>query len=904
MKQNELSNDEIQDLADTLIEKMITSFLKSINLKPLKNTPKKEKGIDFIIEAQERTSLATTKFTFNIQNKGKNDTLKQNLDGLISLKIEKFRQLEYFCEELPTALIITYCDVVNENVFWDPIQLKWGKYQKQIKEIKNKLKTRERKTSSIQVYFDPNNIIVKNGRLVKKNVEKIYKDIITSNDTISARHIFGQRLSDLTAVIPSNSLNDVIKSLTELDAVIEIIRAFNGINYIPKHILLKLYPFSKDDNSIARYSNGTLYTYNSELIELFSKYSKFENNFYFKSGKKLDSAESKKLSQVLKFLRRQGINRIESTPFFSKSVEFYHLYTYPRANSIKSKIDTLDYSTGYLRSEELQENDNILKSYGLSKLGLFVKANNAIEKSLERSEMDRQYVVIILNQYRQSKLKWALKNRYFRNGLEEKIQELDRINPIQNLYSFRSKLYEEVFSTLLYIINEDFFHEALYFSQQYLSDLREIHFKDQLGSWTRNDKFNSLYSTVALLDELTEGNYIDISNSLEYSLLVESLLEGFIINYGIQNVNSSRSTEMNSLLLLFFINNVEVKKMQKLLNYYVVHEIKYNPKSNEIVFSKFVENLSKSILILEQVMNENEFMESNYYLVHKFNQILQNIAAFSRYLTLSPKDLNKVIKHINTIVFNTVNLHHTSVEMIESLFLDKRDQIESKYIIAIDKFISKTKRFDLFHDFDRLSLFGKPELKKRFNKRFTSLIYYYQSDETKQSPDRLLDYYKLGTIDQRRKIVKLIYNYLNNEFNHYLFVRATLGELITYDEFEDKFIEDIKKNNSANNKNITIGIMGRYINYHILHLIEICYKFSINMNKYKYLFDNSDYIAWLTNLSEFDYEKFDPYWILEYNSINYYTQFKKHSLIIAKVKEYLNRKPNLELFYIYNNYLT
>jgi len=838
MQKSKKSQDEIQSEADILVTKIIKDFLLELDLKPLYNVPNKEKGIDFTYEAQERTNLMTTKFTFNIQNKGKGSPIEANKNGFISLKIDHCRQLEYFCEELPNALIITYCDIINNSIYWEPIQLNWSKYEKEVKKIKLMLKNGERKTPSIQVYFNPKYKIASNGKVLKRNSNKLLQDILSSNKRIAARHVFSSVGYDSIFLYQNIKLNESLSKLDPIQAIIEIQKVFNGIKYIPNHILIRLFPFSMKGKSISSFSNGVLYTDSEKLIEDFGRLRNFNGWLYDKYySQKLDSNSNKIYLRATEFLTNQGIHRIEMITQFSKVVNIYDLNTKNKCNTIKCLIDRLDYVNAFKKCE----NGNILKdgiliSYGYSKLGLFVKANEIIENFNLLKANNLIPTHLILNEFRQTKLKWSIKNRYYRSDLKVLIDRLELINPLQSLYAIKDNISEELFTTLLYLINENFIHTTLYFAQLYLSEVRDLYFKDQYGNLSRNDKFESLYTRIALFDEITEGNYFDYENSAEFNLLIHSLLEGFIISYSILNKKSSKQAHIDSLLLKLFIKNVESKVLKKFLNFYIIETIEYFDRAiieNER-FPNLVENFAKSIDLLETKMNENEFGENNYYLREKFNQITQNIILFTQYLNLDSAYLNLVVKNINIIVFGSSNIHQTTIEYLEQMYQTKRDQLDSKYILDLQKHINKVKRYDLFHDFDLLSLFKHPNLRNKLENGLKNKLNYFEKHEKERSPEPLLDYYDLFSLHQQKRIRIIINKYLKNKFILRLFVRSVLGNVIIYNSFEEIYLDLLKKNNKENHSQC-FGIIGTILDFDILNFIEICYKFNfkfVNIKNY------------------------------------------------------------------------
>lgn len=89
-----------------------------------------------------------------------------------------------------------------------------------------------------------------------------------------------------------------------------------------------------------------------------------------------------------------------------------------------------------------------------------------------------------------------------------------------------------------------------------------------------------------------------------------------------------------------------------------------------------------------------------------------------------------------------------------------------------------------------------------------------------------------------------------------------------------------------------------YQNTELSSVINLIYKYDIEITEeLKKLSNKShkkyyDYYCWLLDIDNFDYSRFNPYWILEYRTTHYFNRFKKSK----KLKEELAKS-------LKNNYI-
>ena len=85
-----------------------------------------------------------------------------------------------------------------------------------------------------------------------------------------------------------------------------------------------------------------------------------------------------------------------------------------------------------------------------------------------------------------------------------------------------------------------------------------------------------------------------------------------------------------------------------------------------------------------------------------------------------------------------------------------------------------------------------------------------------------------------------------------------------------------------------------YDSFRLGQVINLVYKYNLEFTEeLKSLTKKShpnylDYYCWLMDIDNFDYSKFNPYWILEFKTIHYLNRFKKSQRLKEELCKALN----------------
>ena len=165
--------------------------------------------------------------------------------------------------------------------------------------------------------------------------------------------------------------------------------------------------------------------------------------------------------------------------------------------------------------------------------------------------------------------------------------------------------------------------------------------------------------------------------------------------------------------------------------------------------------------------------------------------------------------------------------------------------------------------------------------------------------------YHLSDDSNREKVSHEIANYLKNNFDNILFWNACREDIIDYREYFDKYLEFVNANkNPTDPLELQSGKTIRIVNYRFNEFIEFIYRKGITLSEEQLnCFTNLiDYQRFLLNPSEFDFEKFEPIWLLVWRSDTYLTRFKKIPEIKERLFTYLKSNADKKLAGLYFEY--
>jgi len=299
--------------------------------------------------------------------------------------------------------------------------------------------------------------------------------------------------------------------------------------------------------------------------------------------------------------------------------------------------------------------------------------------------------------------------------------------------------------------------------------------------------------------------------------------------------------------------------------------------------------------LIENLINSNEYINdfTNWSNPMRIDYILSKIVLLTSFLDVDFKDKEKIILKI----------------------IDLCKILEDKQIIPYDElvnFVEKNKKEiskDLVKDIIDLFFFDEH---KRFG--FGRILNIYSEKSSKTEIENLIKtVLKIENLEDieinldNRYLGKLLYSFtyldddfkiqiknkilerLKEDFDDKLYNLAIIYDIIDFNyEFFEKFISTIPDMSNVENSR---NPFRSEENFRLTQTINLIFKYNIEIDKkLKSLVKKShpnyfEYYNWLMDIDNYDYSKFDPYWILENQTVHYFNRFKKSQ----KLKEELSK---------------
>ncbi|WP_276976818.1 DUF4365 domain-containing protein [Flavobacterium filum] len=886
---------EVQEAGNNLLRTTINSLrltLTDISWISRSEEDQNDKGIDFEYELEDKNTGDTITI-FKIQNKGTEsciNLLKRTIHkGYISFQL-KLRHAIYYRYQIPLTLIFTICDVRENKVYWYSVQL-----DDEIDErIENAKKTNK---DSVQIYINPSNV------LNYETVNKFFKDVKESYNQQTERHkVYAASLNHLQIEETKYSFN---KSQPIIDQIYNYFtHLFNEVNVLPIHLLKNTYPFKSADDYNPDYSLFTLSTDNDELFELFESL-KIENGNVYTTNNKFESGvedSSKKLNYILAKLSEHLIFKIQRHNSHKKA-EIRYSYEI-KCSCLRCSFSKLNYEAtfnGLLKTPKKNEGSMLL-AYMHYELGNFVESAKQFEEIAKKQKKNKNIIQYAIAQFNLSKLYVLISINYWRETAQTEITE--RLKAIDTDKLYCNLKTDQNNKLLDWILNSDFYTLKREEINRTVNKLRD-HYHIQLkGGWSSNNHISSLINDYAELEIFLKGNFIVYDKFSEYQELTDNFIEGLIISHAMDENQSSKLNYFDDRLFMTIVFNGSAERILKIFYRYELKTLKYKPASkNGDSFLDIVNNHLTNYQNVFSAFNKS-CEKSNSVFWDKYNSIFCNLILLVSISEIELSQIKTISQNLLKYLKETNFINHISIKYIR-LFIDRKGElIEKKDLHGfLDVFIANGK----FHhhnlietvtsqikknygvlDIDRNTLdellliaFGKCKLCNRYHQpEFIASIYYATKSEFKvEIKNRIIDVLKIR-FSSDLYYMSSIYGVFNGE-----------------DEFFDLFVESAKSNSKTSSfRSIFSGIEDNRLPQ-VNMLLNLCYKNGIDLsqNKFDYFRSLNDYFLWLFNMEHFDYNKFNPKWVKEYQTIYYFEQFRKFPEIKEKVLEYLKENSDFLL---------
>lgn len=753
--------------------------------------------------------------------------------------------------------------------------------------------------------------IIENYAKIKiQYYSEIARAIVDFKNILPASIVFPEESQPIENETNNEFQIDTSKSI--LDQLYDYLALrFKEINFVPTHLLVRHYPFVKNSTSFANYSLFSISIDNDQLFQFFNSFEVldefkiiYKNTFSTEGTLNYDE----KIKTILTRLTGNLVFEINDKNS-SKKVNIRYLLE-EDCDCVKCNLNKFKFVRTFnqlhIRSNNLKELMKI--SYTHYRIGNYVKAAKSYKKSLVVALKSKQNINAFIIQYNLSKLSIFLRNYYWGEHSQEVLsKELKTIDLNNEFSRFRS---EDNIKLLEWIKDDSYYSNCRDNIQNTVSKIIDQYYDQLKGGWSLNSHVWKLINDYAEIDNFINDNYIIYDKYSEFKELTTLLIEGLMASHAIHESHTSRFEYFDDWIISKLLIYGSSEEINKFFLRYKLKKIKYIKSSNRgDSFMELIDNFFNNYRLKETFYAHCE--KGNRTFWDFYNTLFCNLLTIISICDFDDDVINDVsnklliyleqetyisiynIKYIRYYLYRLgAKIYPTTIEKFFHLAINNSKYHDERIFETIVDVIQPKKiSFDISEDtFKSIKTlaFGKCESCKK-NHESTIIIPLFQSIYNLKFKIELVDQIKLN---------------LQEKFDFYLFYNASLFEILSLDEvLFSKFIEE------ASAVRVTSSFKSAFTNDKIKRfdkvneLLNLCFKLEIKteeerFNRFK---DLDDYYNWLFDMTNFDYQKFQPKWVIEYPTKYYYQRIAKSKKVENALKKYLRKNHDSEVQNIYFN---
>lgn len=872
-------NDHIRKEADDLLKGVLRNLLfrKGMRLKEHLASAGEDNGTDFYFDVTNEKNEHI--FFFRNQNKGTNNhpkVIKNEKDAhynTISHQISLRNAINYY-NEFDEAIIFTLCDLNTRQLYWYDLQ--------NDPSLKERIEIQKEKGSDyIRLYIPATNVL-------NENTLAQFLDDIESAKLAQIRK--KKFLSDSNQSDYAK-LEEDIRNMHIIDKIDHTLKLFDIIHVLPTNVISSLPPFKGSDENITNLDGFTLYTDNEAFFDLIDSMILRDKEIRLNSDEIFVENQNQKLKDIITFFSLNYINHIIWRGKTSKNRICVHLlFQYGICNCERCSLEKLNIKKAKELLESKSEEEEILyvtlrKGYTYYLMGDYKEAFDVffnIYQETDRANNPIKYTVLTYNLIRLKKLiKWS----YIGNDEQEILDKLSKINFDFDEPWIRKKApyFLDVFK---YIKDEKFYDVARDSLDSCFSEIQKISFSDKYGSFFNSNRYDELKSSFHRLNSFLKYNFLIFKHYSNYEDFAKKVLECIFALYTLKNPITEKYQKFDWSIIELWVFNIDEKHSTYLLDKYGLRKINFNDQFD--IFERInglILNLINSCEQIESV--------SGIFKPLKVNRIISNILTIIQLLEITYKSKSEVFLNILLLANMIKGKYNIPFDrMIRFVEKNEDDMLKDHIKELIDLLISEDRNYSfgrLINIYVEKSTDEEIENLIKDILKIDDLLKIEIDLDTKYVKKLLYSFTFLKDVyknDIKLKIIKS----LEECFDEKLYQYATIYDLVEYDETLFNRYTSYVPDMSDESKDEGYGY---YDNIMLGQIINLAFKYNLEFSdELKKLIKKShpkysNYYSWLMNIDGFDYSNFDPYWMLEYQTIYYFERFKKSETLKKELAQCL-----------------
>lgn len=858
-------NNFIRKEADDLLRgKLRNLFLKNeMSLKEHGASAGEDNGTDFYFDVTSKNEEHN--FFFRNQNKGTNEKLsiisrKSNENfNKISYKISLRNAINYFTE-FDEPIIFTLCDINSEQVYWYDIQND-SSLQERIQIQKSK------KIDSIMIYIPQENIL--NEISFGKLIEEIK---FSKLNQLRKKRILNTNLQADYSLTSVNTENKHI--IDQLDYTLKL---FDGIKVLPINVICQLHPFKGSENKTFL-REFTLGTDNEDFYNLMNSLELSGSGLHFNTEEIFVEDQQKKLENIISFFQVNHIQHIQWRGKQPKNKVCVHdLYQFGKCECERCSFDRLNIAKTYSVLKETKKNstnyEKLRKGYTYYLLGDYEKSARVFLDVFKEASKSQNPIIYTISTYNITRLKRLIELTYYDNEREELLKEISAISfDIDEPFIKKTAPY---FLDIFTSIKEGkFYDDAKDDMERCLTKIKKAYYIDKTGKEHFENSYYEFKFTFLRFRTYLEHNFIIFSHYSDYHNFSSKVLEGMLAMYSIKNPLNKNEILFDWNIIEMTIFHVKMNEIKFLLNKYDVKEIQVD---KELPIAKMLNEL------VENLINSRSDIKnlSGVFNQRKIDVILEKIVLLTSLIDVDFSEKKNIIEKIVKLSNLVDNKRLIPLgELVD--FVDKNED-------EIDKHLVKS-IIDLFF-FDKYESYGFGRIINIFAEKSTPLeiesfvksvlkiksLKNIKFDFDNRYLPKLFYCFTFLNNTFKSNLKKKITDNLANDFNDDLYSYSLVYDLIDFDDdLFSKFCDTVPDMSKLKSDKFSLD----YENIRLGQVINFAFKYKVELSNIRILISKSheeyyEYYTWLMDIDNFDYSKFNPFWVLEFQTTYYFERFKK-----------------------------
>jgi len=690
---------------------------------------------------------------------------------------------------------------------------------------------------------------------------------------------------------------------------------YDQLPFIPLDILARVYPFKiiNTQFSYTHFSAFLLSTNNHALLEYFKNIEISPNSsISFKYASQLPNEEEEK-TKVTALLRKLNDNLIYSIAEITASEEvFIRLNDTTACDCVKCSYERTNFlsSLTSLQQEPAGLPGKMKHAYTHFKFGNFEKALNLFFQVYDKMVAEQKTMLAFICLHNIKVVKYHI-NAYY----SELPPELKKLTKKADALSLNATLtaavYEPafVFENMKWLAEKKHLINARIEIIETVEKIREHYQIQQRGGRSSNNQLSLVICKFAEYESYLHNNNILYDTLFDLQGIFEYVLEGLLITSTFNAKQYQQLRFFDGLWIRKIIMYARPDRLVELMDDYSVRELRYRNNEGENIEQFFLAFLQNHQALMRLV--DDKIEGKAYYFSSKYEMVFCNMLVVLTYIRLDDAVLAPIVEKAIDGVLGLDVLLPPHFHFFTQL-LYTRGHLLSEAIL--ERFLQKIIHVSAFHKPDFFAAFNGlinkdfPAFRISDQQTYQTIVNNFskicpQCNMVHQ-PEILANLYGLLSKELQQSLSAELTTALQEKFNPAIYYKFSVYNMIDYTIFFDQYVQFCHQPENA----ITVNMpsMGEIRSNSLSNLLNLAFKNNIDLNceTFQRFKGVTDYYDWLLDMNNFNYEKFKPDWILEYQTLHYLKKIFSCAPVVAYLKKYLANTPHPVLSKYYFEYTT